>query len=159
MKAMNSSGWPPKWLFWLVGVSGVVQVILLAFFPLSAPCHWTEAGIADGYMNKYFYLLFYAVPFLLEWLFSRSPRSVLVDCFYRSPWGRAARTLLLLLAVLVTWVPGYGILLVPRLAGPEGQAAWLSPMVRGVEGALGLGLLGAVALGVAWAVCGRKTTY
>lgn len=151
MKVFAEQGWPARRLTLVTAANFAVQVVLLFFFPLRAACHWGADGLANGWMNRYFYLLYFALPFAILWLLARRPRNPLVACFYASRLGGVVRTGVWLLAVLATWIPVYAVLLVPALVPAERQAAWISGMVYTVEAALGAALLLlAAACAVSW---------
>lgn len=151
MKEFTGQGWPVRRLAVVTAANFVVQVVLLFFFPLRAACHWGADGLANGWMNKYLYILVYALPALMLWLLARRPHNPVVACFYESRLGCIARTGVWLLAVLATWIPGYAVLLVPNLVPADQQAAWITGMVYTVETALGAALLLlAAACAVSW---------
>lgn len=122
-----------RWAVILTAANYLVQAVLLAFFPLNAPCHWNQAGAANGWMNKYLYLLLFALPFFILWAMFRKPRNMAVAFFYQTPLGRGVRILVWVFSVLVTWIPAYAILFVPHFVPEQSRAAWISGMVYGVE--------------------------
>lgn len=140
-----------RWAVILTAANYLVQAVLLAFFPLNAPCHWNQAGAANGWMNKYLYLLLFALPFFILWALFRKPRNMAVAFFYQTPLGHGARILVWVFSVLVTWIPAYAILFVPHFVQEQNRAAWISGMVYGVELSVEGGLLLlVVACAVSW---------
>lgn len=151
MQQKKEGSWPARSLVYVTLLSFLVQAALLGLFPHQAPCHWTMEGTVNGYMNKYLYLLLYCLPGALLWLLGRRPRNPALEGFYQSPLGRGIRTLVWLLGLLATWIPAYAIVLVPPLAGEQGQGPWITAMVWGVEAAAeGAVILVVLACGASW---------
>lgn len=133
--------WPSKYVRGIVLLNFLLQLVCIPFFPATAPCHWTVEGIANGYMNKYFYILYYLLPLLLLWIFSHTPRNPLVSYFYSLPQGRVTRTVVVFLAILATWIPAYAILFVPNVIPTNQQCGWIAGMVYTVEAAVGIAVV------------------
>lgn len=136
MKPFTSRSWPSRYMVFLMALNFILQAALLFWFPLHSPCHWSVEGDANGYMNKYLYLLFYLLPPLVAWVLARKPRNATVAYFYDTPLGGVARNAVLVLTILATWIPDYAILLVPRFVPAEQQAMWIAAMVYTVEAVL-----------------------
>lgn len=84
-------------------------------------------------MSKYFFILYDLLPFLILWIFSRTPSNQLVNYFYNLPQGQIVRTIILILAILATWIPVYMILFVPTIIPVNQQTTWTAGMVYAVE--------------------------
>lgn len=138
MIAKKSIVWPSKFILGIVILNFILQIACLLFFPVTAPCHWTEEGIVNGYMNKYFYILYYSIPILILWIFARTPKNPLVSYFYNTPAGQLIRTIIVVFTILVTWIPAYAILYVPNVISVENQVAWIAGMVYTVEASVGI---------------------
>lgn len=65
MKMFKTTQWPSKRLIFIALLNFIMLLLCLPFFPLVSPCHWSIEGIANGYMNKYLYIIYYLLPFLL----------------------------------------------------------------------------------------------
>lgn len=141
MKMSKHIDWPSKPVLGIVLLNFVLQLACIPFFPLAAPCHWTVEGIANGYMNRYLYILYYLLPFLVLWIFARTPQNRLVAFFYNLPQGRIIRAVILILTTLATWIPAYAILFVPKVIPVDQQTTWITGMVCTVQGTVDISAL------------------
>lgn len=141
MKTSKSTGWPSKVIWGIAILNFILQLSCIPFFPATAPCHWTAQGIANGYMSKYFFILYDLLPFLILWIFSRTPSNQLVNYFYNLPQGQIVRTIILILAILATWIPVYMILFVPTIIPVNQQTTWTAGMVYAVEAVAGVAII------------------
>lgn len=141
MKIFKSTQWPSKRLVFITVLNFIVQLSCIPFFPLVSPCHWSVEGIANGYMNKYLYVLYYLLPFLVLWIFGRKPQNQIISFFYTLTLGRIVRYGIVVLTVLATWIPAYVILFVPNVIPLEQQSVWISGMVYVVEIAVDISIV------------------
>lgn len=141
MTTNKDIGWPPKYILGITILNLILQLVCIPFFPAEAPCHWTSEGIVNGYMNKYFYILYYLIPLLMLWIFARTPKNQLIAYFYDLPQGRIVRIFIVILSILATWIPAYAILFVPSVIPIGQQATWIAGMVHAVEAAVGIAVV------------------
>ena len=134
-------GWPSKYILGVTILNFILQLVCIPFFPAEAPCHWTSEGIVNGYMSKYFYILYYLIPLLMLWIFARTPKNQLIAYFYDLPQGRIVRIFIVILSILATWIPAYAILFVPSVIPIDQQATWIAGMVHVVEAAVGIAVV------------------
>ena len=118
MKAFAEQSWPVRRLTLVTAANFAVQVVLLFFFPLRAACHWGADGLANGWMNRYFYLLYFALPFAIRWL----------PVFTQAGWAALSAPAS---GCWRCWPPGYPSTrccwcrpLSPRKGRLPGSAAW-----------------------------------
>lgn len=162
MKPFTSRSWPSKSIILLTVLNFIIEAVLLVWFPLRSPCHWSVEGVANGYMNKYFYLLFDLLPALIAWVLAHKPHNAVVAYVSDTPLGGIIRSAVWLLSILATWIPVYAVLIVPHFVSGQDQAVWITAMVYAVEAVLDivvvlLVVLCAVAC-LRWSVYGRRST-
>lgn len=148
METNKNTSWPSNVIWGIAILNFILQLACMSFFPATAPCHWTIEGIANGYMSKYFYILYYLLPFLMLWIFSRTPSNQLVSYLYNLPLGRVVRTIIVVLAILATWIPAYMILFVPNIIPTDQQITWTAGMVYTVETVTGAAIFLIVLIGI-----------
>lgn len=148
MKTSKTVGWPSKNIWGIAILNFILQLACIPFFPTTAPCHWTTEGIANGYMNKYFYVLYFLLPLLMLWIFARTPNNQLVSYLYNLPQGKMVRTIIVILTILATWIPAYMILFIPNIIPVDQQIIWIVRMVYTVEATAGIAIVLIFLIGV-----------
>lgn len=85
----------------------LLHFAIVFYLPDFVPFHWNSNGTADFYVNKWWYLLYDLIPFIVIWLFWFPLKSSTPSVYINTSAWKLFSVSFCFLMMAITWIPEY----------------------------------------------------